>query len=227
MTVVHSANPSREVLELAYKDLVSERDRLRDARAGFTKLLGPLPASAGIAIGLVGSAGSKVGRGWLIEAGGLLLALIAVGITFGGLRPYRLLRADHDPAVTEGEDSSRMLAFRLDETDPETWLRKRIKVDEDVCGNLRRHQRFRLARKASNLQDALDVERSAALVVQTLFGATIGVLVTALAVRGSSQNLWWLGLLVGGGPVLGIIAGLAWGHFRQRGERVIRPGGGR
>jgi hypothetical protein len=45
------SSPDRvAVLEKAYTDLVSERNRLRDARASFTGRLGPLPASAAIAI---------------------------------------------------------------------------------------------------------------------------------------------------------------------------------
>ena len=48
------------VLEKAYMDLVSERDRLPDTRASFTGRLGPLPASAAIVIGLVGTAATNV-----------------------------------------------------------------------------------------------------------------------------------------------------------------------
>lgn len=59
------ASPDRiEILEKAYSDLVGERDRLRDARAGFTARLGPLPAAAAIA-----SASPPAGRGAAARGG--------------------------------------------------------------------------------------------------------------------------------------------------------------
>jgi hypothetical protein len=51
-----------EALSLAYQDIVTERDRLRAARAAITRQLGPLPASAGIAISLVGALAEKGAR---------------------------------------------------------------------------------------------------------------------------------------------------------------------
>ena len=46
-----------ETLRLVYADLINERDRLRDARRSITTQLGPLPASAGLIIGLFAAFG--------------------------------------------------------------------------------------------------------------------------------------------------------------------------
>jgi hypothetical protein len=73
-----------EILEKAYADLVGERDRLRDARAGFTARLGPLPAAAAIVIGLAGSAAGKANVWWIVEAAVMLALLIFVSTVYSG-----------------------------------------------------------------------------------------------------------------------------------------------
>jgi hypothetical protein len=75
-------------------DLVSERNRLRDARANLSGRLAPLPASAAIAIGLVGSAATKVNPLWIVEAAALLGAIVSISTVYSGLRPYRLIRGE-------------------------------------------------------------------------------------------------------------------------------------
>jgi hypothetical protein len=170
-----------EVLEKAYLDVVSERDRLRDARAGFTGRLGPLPASAAIVIGLAGSAAGKVNPWWIAEAAVLLALLIFISSVYSGLRPYRLIRADRQRDLDPGPDD---IGFGLSAPDRATWLTRKIELEQQVYGPLRERQAFSLTLDVDNLQDALDVERSAFSLVQILFAEIILVLVAGLALRG-------------------------------------------
>jgi len=177
--------PDSDVLEKAYADLVSERDRLRGARAGFTARLGPLPASAAIVIGLTGSAADKVDAWWLVEAAVLLAVLILISIAYSGLPPYRLLRAAHQRELDPWGDDSRAdrLAFGVHAPDAGAWLKHKIELEERIVGRLREDQAFSLKRDVDNLQDALDVERWASVVVQILFAETVFVLVLGLAMH--------------------------------------------
>ena len=154
-----------ELAKLRYEDVVSERDRLRDARAGLTSKLGPLPASAAIVIGLAGTVADKVEQWALIAAGGLFAALVILSILFSSLRPYRIMRAKSSHAGA-GE-----LPFPAPEDDdPTTWLERKTRMEEDLYGKLNRSQPvFRLGFSPSDLQAAFDIERSALNLVQLLF----------------------------------------------------------
>lgn len=167
----------REVLERVLEDVIAERNRLRDARGRITRELGLLPASAVVAIGLVATAAEEVARGWLIAAGALVVGMVVMGAVFGELPPYRILRAKKHG----GPGCS--FAFDRDETDPLSWLERKIDLEEKVCGPLRDEQPYTLTREPDNLQEALDVERTASLVVQLLFAATVVVLVLGIATR--------------------------------------------
>jgi hypothetical protein len=214
-----------EILEKAYTDLVGERDRLRDARAGFTARLGPLPAAAAIVIGLAGSAAGKANAWWIVEAAVLLALLIFVSTVYSGLPPYRLLRAAHQPFFEPGPvESDKQLAFGLGARDPETWLERKIKLEQQICGPLRRTQPVRLGMDVKNLQEALDVERSAFMLVQLLFAEIILVLVAGLAMRGVAFPVQ---AGIGGGIALATAAGLflarrRWGFLRGLRERRTR-----
>jgi hypothetical protein len=181
-----------EVLKQVHQEVVTERDRLRDARAGFTSRLGPLPASAAIVIGLTGATANKVDDGWILAAGVLFGCLVVVSTLYSGLPPYRVMRGqlqreeklDKWPGTPEvasfgfGRD-----AYKLSE-----WLKAKIELEERLCGALpceqfslfRRPRNFSLTRQPEDLQKALDVERSAFIVVQTLFVAIIGVLIAGI-----------------------------------------------
>jgi hypothetical protein len=181
-------DPRTQVLEKVYEDVVTERDRLRSAREGFTSRLGPLPASAGIVIALAGAVGKDVGDGWLILAGGLFALLVFVSIVYSGLTPYRLMRA-------ERLSPSDRLDFWRESKDLQAWLRCKIELENDICGGLRAEQRPSLNPKVDNLQQALDVERTAFTLVQILFVDIVLVVV--------------LGLICDGGK--GVYAGAAGG----------------
>jgi hypothetical protein len=140
-------------LRLAYEDVVRERDRLRDARASITSQLG-LPASAGIAIGVVGALQEDVDGAWLVIASALLLVMVVTSIAFSRLAPYRKLRADRKVKV--GGDA---------EAGEEKWLEDMIELERGLYGSL---------------EKALEAELAALYAVQLLFVAIIGVLVLGL-----------------------------------------------
>jgi hypothetical protein len=189
-------------LRLAYDDIVRERDRLRSARASVTRQLGPLPASAGIAISIVATfARSRVDEGWLIVASALLLTLVVVSILFSVLAPYRRLRAQCEDELareaaggqaaqpTSGA-AEHKLGFNVNLPE-ELWLRHMVRLERRIYGPLRNtHRSFRHPFKGSfrppfrirNLQDGFDAERTGLYLVQLLFVALIAALVVGLLV---------------------------------------------
>ena len=225
-----SAAPT-EILEKAYTDLVGERDRLRDARAGFTARLGPLPAAAAIVIGLAGSAAGKADTWWIVEAAVMLALLIFVSTAYSGLPPYRLLRAVHQRSFEPGADApGDPLTFGLGAPGPQTWLKKKIDLEQEICGPLQRDQPVCLRMDVENLQEALNVERWAFVLVQLLFAEIILVLVCGLAMRGAPFPVQ---AGIGGAIALATAAGLfvayrRWGFLRglrglvRQGARVVR-----
>jgi hypothetical protein len=221
---MHRQMPSAgraEILDKAYTDLIAERDRLRDARAGFTARLGPLPAAAAIVIGLAGSAAGKANAWWIVEAAVMLALLIFVSTAYSGLPPYRLLRAAHQGSFEPGPArSGETLAFGLGAPDLEAWLNQKIELEQKICGPLQRTQPQCLRMDVRNLQEALDVERSAFVLVQLLFAEIILVLVCGLAMRGVAFPVQ---AGIGGGIALATAAGLVvarrrWGFLRRSGD---------
>jgi hypothetical protein len=212
-------SPERtEVLEHVYRDLVSERDRLRNARAGLTSRLGPLPASAAIVIGLAGTAAGKVHSVWILEAAGLLALLMSISTVYSGLRPYRLLRARHQQHFDPGRaEAATGLGFGINAQNRETWLNQKIKLEQALCGPLQIRQGFSLSLRAHSLQKALDVERSAFALVQLLFVEIVAVLVTGLAMRDVAVHVQkvvasWIALAT----VVALVVAVLFGHWSDR-----------
>ena len=179
-------------LRLAYDDIVRERDRLRSARASVTRQLGPLPASAGIAISVVGAlARGRVDELWLIVALALLLLLVVVSVLFSVLAPYRRLRAQCEDELAReaaggqaaqptAEAAEHKLGFNVNLPE-EVWLRHMVELERRIYGPLRTTDRpFRHPFKIKNLQDGFDAERTGLYLVQLLFVALIAALVIAL-----------------------------------------------
>ena len=179
-------------LQLAYDDIVRERDRLRSARASVTAQLGPLPASAGIAISVVGAlASNRVEDAWLIVASVLLLILVLVGIVFSVLVPYRRLRAHHEDEVARVTASPRApeptagaseheLGFS-EQLPRRLWLEHMIELERRIYGPLHANRRsFRHPFNIRSLQDGFDAERTGLYLIQLLFVALIAALVTGL-----------------------------------------------
>ena len=176
-------------LTYAYEDIVHERDRLRDARASVTSQLGPLPASAGIAISLVGTLADGVNDGWLIVAAGLFVLLVVVSTLYSGLWPYRRLRAkyenelaDHrDPGPNGGQEPQE-LGWREDVSARE-WLEHAIELERRIYGPLRIGQRpVRPPFGIASLQDGFDAERTGLYVVQLVFVGVIVALIIGVLV---------------------------------------------
>jgi hypothetical protein len=177
-----------ETLEHAYKDIICERDRLRDGRASVTRQLGPLPASAGIAIALVGALAEKVSQDWLFVALGLFALLVCVSIAYSVLWPYRRLRAKYEEELAEEAKARRPAdparsekphELGFDEGVPaRDWLVHMIELERRIYGSLdaSRHS-FRLPFGIASLQDGFDAERTGLYAVQVLFVFIIGALV--------------------------------------------------
>jgi hypothetical protein len=182
-----------DALRLAYDDIIRERDRLRDARASVTQRLGPLPASAGIAIALVGSLAEKVSEAALIVAVGLLFVVVCVSITYSLLSPYRALRAKYEEEFTERRIASSAAEAAKNEKTHELgfderaqardWLEHMIELERRIYGPLDAGRRsFRLPFRIATLQDGFDAERTGLYAVQVLFVAIIGALVAGILV---------------------------------------------
>jgi hypothetical protein len=170
-------------LRLAYDDIVRERDRLRSARASVTRQLGPLPASAGIAISVVAALSrSRVDEGWLIVALVLLLLIVVVSVLFSVLAPYRRLRAEYEDEMGREapEAAEHKLGFNVNLPE-EVWLRHMVELERRIYGPLRTTDPpFRHPFKIKTLQEGFDAERTGLYLVQLLFVALIAALVIAL-----------------------------------------------
>jgi hypothetical protein len=178
-----TSNPNSrvEVLRLVLADVEHERDRLRDARASFTARLGPLPASAAVVTGIIAAAAGEVAWEYAAAAGIVFSLVVAVSVRFGGLKPYRELRSDHQRSFDPTWDE-RSIGFRRDETDLETWLGEKIRLEEKICGDPgERRNRVRPVRDPGSLAEALNSERAAANLVQVLVIVIFAVLVVGIA----------------------------------------------
>jgi hypothetical protein len=160
-----------KLLELKHGDLSNERDRLRSARAGVTGRLGPLPASAGIVIGLAGAVADRIDEWAIWTAGGLFVAIILMSWFNSSLPPYRALRADH----------VKKRGYHLDDPalDAVAWLYRKISLEHDIYGKLGEQTSWTTLRP-NTLQQAFDIERRALNIVQGLFALIILVLLAAI-----------------------------------------------
>jgi hypothetical protein len=111
------------LLKAAYEDARGENERLRDARRGVTRQLGPLPISASIVAGLVAGFGSESIQceALLWVALGLLgVVLIPLSMLYSNMRPYRALREEKEKDLEEDKRPStiaKRLQTGLDKTD--------------------------------------------------------------------------------------------------------------
>jgi hypothetical protein len=177
-------NTRVEVLKLVLADVEHERDRLRDARASFTARLGPLPASAAVVTGIIAAAAGEVAWWYAAAAGLVFVGMLAMSVAFGGLKPYREIRREHqrsyDPTWKSRGES---IGFRVDDRELDRWLVEKIRLEEKIYGRLgERERRWWPAREPESLSDALDTERAAANIVQALLVVIFAVLVVGIAV---------------------------------------------
>jgi hypothetical protein len=126
--------PDRETLELIHADLVSERDRLRDAQRAVTSQLGPIPSSTSVIIGLLAAVATRTEHETdrIVVVGVALVFSVAItvlSILWSKGEPYRALRA----AVRSEQE--RLLGPEADAS-PLEWLRRRIQLEQDVYDEL-------------------------------------------------------------------------------------------
>ena len=186
-----SENDELATLRATYQRLSHERDRLRDARGFFARGLGPAPASAGIATGVVAALGDGKNPGFLFAAVGVLVAMVTVSIAYDGALAYRHLYARRIKALrSTGLQEEELLPKASDwHQKPEDrlrevkWYRAMISVEREIYGPEYDHNRFRLPCVAvTNLQDGVDLERTGVRLVQGLWVVVVGLLVAATVV---------------------------------------------
>jgi hypothetical protein len=180
-------NLELKLLELRYQDAINERDRLRSARADVTKRLGPLPASAGIVVGLAATASSNIAD-WAFWVIGVLFAAIVVISERGShIPPYRELRAQRldsragpGPADSIGQRDACPNEYTVDDPDLDAsgWLRQMICLERDVYEG--RHSDDSAATRRQTLQQAFNLERRALTRVEYLFAAMVLVVVAGI-----------------------------------------------
>jgi hypothetical protein len=166
-------------LKAVYERLCQERDRLRDARGFFARGLGPAPASAGIATGVVAALGEGPNQVALWFAVGVLWAMVVLSTWYGAKAPYRHLYARKVPKAERASGADKPEDF-LEITD---WYREMIRRERDLYGSLQTTNRYLPPwKRAKNLQDGADLERTGALLVQGLWVIVISLLVLATIV---------------------------------------------
>ena len=151
-----------------------------------------------------------------MEAFALLAAIVSISSVYSGLRPYRLIRGKLQREIDPGRpdpDRGELGFGVVNVHDPALWLKEKIDLEQKICGPLREEQTFSLSRDVVNLQDALDVERSAFLVVQILFAEILLLLVAGIAMRGV---VFAAQIGVGGGIALVTVVGLLLAGSRGR-----------
>jgi hypothetical protein len=150
-------SPQVEALKLAYEDAKHENARLRDARASFTRQLGPLPISAAVIAGLVAafpgkSSGSPAQLALISFALLLFAVMVLVSTRYSGMKPYRALREEFevDPPeqehINRSEDSPEALIDRLvneyavgntelqSRSASAVWYARMIKLERSIRG---------------------------------------------------------------------------------------------
>jgi hypothetical protein len=178
------ADQQLETLRVSYERVCHERDRLRDARAYFSRPLGPAPASAGISTALVTALGSNLDPAFVALALASLVALVGIGIWYDGKSPYRQLYAKR---VTREAGNPVDAVARKEPIDPDTvllpalWYARMIERDSALIGestgkNVRRWPWD----PVDSLQDGLDSERTGLRLVQGLWSLVILFLVLAV-----------------------------------------------
>ena len=173
------AEQDPETLKAIYERLCQERDRLRDARGFFARGLGPAPASAGIATGVVAALSEGPNHVVLWFAVGVLCAMVMLSTWYGAKAPYRHLYARTVPEAVRASAAQKP----EDSLEVTEWYRKMIRLERDLYGSLRTENRYLPPwKRAENLQEGADLERTGALLVQGLWVIVILLLVLATIV---------------------------------------------
>jgi hypothetical protein len=162
-------------LRLTYERRLTERDRIRAARAFFARQLGPVPVFAGLSVGLVGAFSEKIrDEAWLWIALGVFALMSAVSILYSRMPAYRELRAYRvrTQHMTEGREEMAVSA----------WYEAESELERSVYGSGGDRARPWLWPRRNlggDLQEQLDKERFGVFLVQGLFLLVIACLVLA------------------------------------------------
>jgi hypothetical protein len=184
------------LLKAAYEDARAENERLRDARRGVTRQLGPLPISASVVAGLVAGFGSESIQCELllwIALGLLVLVLIPLSIIYSNMQPYRALREDKEELLVKQkllkqDERPSKIAEELEKrelADPPTqvrWYKSMLTLERSIYGGGKRPCRHcwltpRVWTPIDSMVEGFERERSGLVAVQFLFGVVIGLLV--------------------------------------------------
>ena len=179
-----------DTLKATLEEVRRERDRLRNAPAWAARQLGPLPAVAGISVGIAAAFSGHLHVGWLIATLVALLTMIVVSILYSRIQPYREMRASREIVWREELENShpviaaeaRNRRLRVEDLLPSIeWYDAMIGLERDLYGTLdRTDKRSRLPRRqATDLQEAFDRERTGLFAVQLLFLLVVALLLLA------------------------------------------------
>jgi hypothetical protein len=180
-----------KTLELTYRRLCDERDRLRAARGFFSRGLGPAPASAGISIALVAAFGDGANPAFLGPALAGVVAMVVVGIWYGSAPPYRVLYARKITGIRREINAKHPELVRSEQRDgpdrvedrlpPATWYRTMIRLEREIYGgDQTRNHSLPPWKLPQTLQEGLDSERTGTLCVQALWVVVVALLVLSV-----------------------------------------------
>jgi hypothetical protein len=166
------------VRRLTWKQATAERDRIRAARQFFARQLGPLPAVAGISVGVVAAFSDEIKTKWLLWlALGFFALMVLVSILYSRMPPYRALRKNRIEGPNPMAEGT-----KHDQT-PVEWYDHEIALERSIYGSSGDEPGFtRLwpkARPEEDLQVQMDKERFGVFLVQFLFLCVIASLLAA------------------------------------------------
>jgi hypothetical protein len=153
----------------------------------------------------VGGLDHRVESGFLIAAGALFVLVILVSIRYSRLAPYRVLRGrrvlcEKQSGTEYRGDSTLMKSSQLKpwyigstvdrSLEPADWLKRKIALEEQIYGSLRKDQRVGLrrsikhlthpSRNVIDLQASFELELTALNIVQALFACIVIVLLVGI-----------------------------------------------
>jgi hypothetical protein len=185
------------LLKAAYAAARDENERLRDARRGVTRQLGPLPISASVVAGLVAGFNTESIQCesllWLALVL-LVTVLIPLSILYSNMRPYRALREDKEELlekqrVFKKDERPSEIAEALTTGPPANptkeliqWYESMLSLERSIYGGGERKHWYcwrtpRLRTPIDSLVEGFERERSGLVVVQFVFAVVILLLV--------------------------------------------------
>jgi hypothetical protein len=159
-----------EARKLEYEFVRRENIRLRDGRGELTRKLGPLPISAALVAGLVTGLSREVDADRYLWAALIVFGvLVFVSILYSGMKPYRVLRREHEARHPRSLESQAR------------WYDDAIALEEAIYGDPARKGPlgYLPSFRVKSLQEGYDRERRGLFFVQLLFAAVIILLIVS------------------------------------------------